>query len=118
MVADVRLSTSAVCSGVGAVLPVHGARLLLLPTMSAATKPTPARCQRTFSGMPRSACDVTGPPCLPRGRPGCGKNPCRPLVRRSRRLYPAIVGAVAVGPLGVAHGVDQRVLKLVEVTLD
>src|SRR5204862_7267166 len=55
---------------------------------------------------------------LPQGTTRLSEEHLAYLGQPLQRVVRAVVGPVAVGPLVVADGVDQRVLELVEVALD
>ena len=114
----IRACSSASCSGVAVVLPMPGPRL---QAVVAADDVDHRRSRRPA----RRSCDVLREAGgrlrgdLRRVLPQRGSRAVeehRPVVRQPlERVVGAVVGAVAVGPLVVARGVDQRVDEPVEV---
>jgi hypothetical protein len=110
-----RASTSAACSGVGAVkpMPLHGARPLLLPDhvqrgeRHLGVDPADVLHQRRL--------EVDGHGMLAERAAGPGEEQGADGGQALQRVERPVVDPVAVGPLVVTRRVDERVLDVGEV---
>ena len=114
--AAVRDRTSASCSGVGSVWPVHGSSELFEPGTSITPNSAPPCDHRTFSSV---AAVLRGDRDLVAERLAAHVEELRANRHEAlERVEAAVVGPVAVGPLVVARRVDERILEAVELRAD